>query len=339
MPDRPRVFVTRNLPGDALGLLRQTCDVAVWPDELPPPPDDLRGEAAAAHGLLTLLTDRIDGGLLAAAPDLVAVSNMATGYDNIDVADASRRLVLVSRTPGVLTETSADLAFGLLLAAARRIAEGDRYVRAGNWRTWGPETMLGPDVHGATLGIIGLGRIGAAVARRAVGFGMRILYHGRSRNTRAEKDLGAAYADLDTLLAQSDFVSIHAALTDDTRGLIGARQLGLMKPSAILINTARGPLVDQDALYEALRSGAIAGAALDVTDPEPLPADSPLLALDNVVITPHIASASIATRSEMARLAAENLLSSLAGDVNDNVVNPEIAGDWRSRISDRLPSL
>ena len=339
MPDRPRIFVTRNLPGDALGLLRQTCDVAVWPDELPPPPDDLRREAAAAHGLLTLLTDRIDAGLFAAAPKLVAVSNMATGYDNVDIAAASRRLVLVSRTPGVLTETSADLAFGLLLAAARRIAEGDRYVRAGNWRTWGPEIMLGPDVHGATLGIIGLGRIGAAVARRAAGFGMRILYHGRNRNTRAEKDLGAVYADLGTLLAQSDFVSIHASLTEDTRGLIGARQLGLMKPSAILINTARGALVEQDALYEALRSGAIAGAALDVTDPEPLPADSPLFALDNIVITPHIASASIATRSEMARLAAANLLSSLAGKVNHNVVNPEIAGDWRSRISGRLPSL
>jgi len=336
MPDRPRVFVTRNLPGDAIALLRQTCDVAVWPDELPPSPGDLRREAAAAHGLLTLLTDRIDDSLLAAAPRLVAVSNMATGYDNIDVADASRHLVLVSRTPGVLTETSADLAFGLLLAAARRIAEGDRYVRAGNWRTWGPEIMLGPDVHGATLGIIGLGRIGQAVARRAAGFGMRILYYGRSRKPQAESDLGAAYADLDTLLAQSDFVSIHAALTADTRGLIGARQFALMKPSAILVNTARGPLVDQDALYEALRAGAIAGAALDVTEPEPLPADSPLLTLDNVVITPHIASASIATRSEMARLAAENLLASLAGDVSDNAVNPEIAGDWRAAAAGRL---
>ncbi|MCH7616877.1 MAG: D-glycerate dehydrogenase [Chloroflexi bacterium] len=338
MPDRPRVFVTRNLPGDALGLLRQTCEVAVWPDQLPPSPDDLRREAATTHGLLTLLTDHIDATLLAAAPNLIAVSNMATGYDNIDVADASRRLVLVSRTPGVLTETSADLAFGLLLAAARRIAEGDRYVRAGNWRTWGPEIMLGPDVHGATLGIIGLGRIGAAVARRAAGFGMRVLYHGRSRNTQAEKEVGAAYADLDALLAQSDFVSIHAALTDDTRGLIAARQFGLMKPSAILINTARGPLVDHDALYEALRSGEIAGAALDVTDPEPLPADSPLLALDNVVITPHIASASIATRSEMARLAADNLLTSLAGAVNDNAVNTEIAGDWRAAAAARLHS-
>ena len=336
MRDRPRVFVTRNLPGDALGLLRQACEVAVWAGELPPPPDDLRREAAAAHGLLTLLTDRVDDDLLAAAPKLVAVSNMATGYDNIDVAAAGRRLVLVSRTPGVLTETTADLAFGLLLAAARRIAEGDRYVRAGRWRTWGPEIMLGPDVHGATLGIIGLGRIGTAVARRAAGFGMRILYHGRSRKPQAEKDLGASYADLETLLRESDFVSIHAALTEDTRGLIGARQLGLMKAEAVLVNTARGPIVDQDALYEALRSGAIAGAALDVTEPEPLPADSPLLALDNVVITPHIASASVATRSEMARLAAENLLASLAGEVNDNAVNPEIAAGWRVAAAGRL---
>ncbi|HEY5639765.1 MAG TPA: D-glycerate dehydrogenase [Dehalococcoidia bacterium] len=338
MPDRPRVFVTRNLPGAALDRLRQTCEVAVWPGELPPPADDLRREAAPAHGLLTLLTDRIDDGLLEAAPKLVAVSNMATGYDNVDMTAAGRRLVLVSRTPGVLTETSADLAFGLLLAAARRIAEGDRYVRAGRWRTWGPEIMLGHDVHGATLGIIGLGRIGAAVARRAAGFGMRVLYYGRNRKPETEKDLGVVYADLDTLLARSDFVSIHAALTEDTRGLIGARQLVLMKPTAILINTARGPLVDQDALHEALVSGAIAGAALDVTDPEPLPAESPLLRLDNVVVTPHIASASIATRSEMARLAAENLLASLAGDVNDNAVNPEIADDWRAARAERLRS-
>ncbi len=336
MTDRPRVFVTRNLPGSALDLLRQTCEVAVWPDELPPPPGELRREAAPSSGLLTLLTDRIDDALLSAAPNLVAVSNMATGYDNVDVDAATRRLVLVSRTPGVLTETTADLAFGLLLAAARRIAEGDRYVRAGHWRTWGPEIMLGPDVHGATLGIIGLGRIGAAVARRAAGFAMRILYTSRTRKPDAEKDLDATHTDLDTLLRESDFVSVHAALTDDTRGLIGARQLGLMKPGAVLVNTARGPLVDQDALYEALRSGSIAGAALDVTDPEPLRADSPLLALDNVVITPHIASASVATRSEMARLAAENLLASLAGDVNDNVVNPEIAADWRAARPGRL---
>lgn len=333
------MFVTRNLPGDALDLLRQSCEVAVWPDELPPPPDDLRREAADAHGLLTLLTDRVDDELLAAAPKLVAVSNMATGYDNVDIAAAGRRLVLVSRTPGVLTETSADLAFGLLLAAARRIAEGDRYVRAGKWRTWGPEIMLGPDVYGATLGIIGLGQIGSAVARRGDGFGMRILYTSRSRKPEAEKDLGVSYASLESLLRESDFVTVHAALTDKTRGLIGARELGLMKATAILVNTARGPIVDQDALYEALRSGAIAGAALDVTDPEPLSADSPLLALDNVVITPHIASASIATRCEMARLAAENLLASLAGDVNDNAVNPEIAAGWRSRIAGRPLSM
>ncbi|MEX0682011.1 MAG: D-glycerate dehydrogenase [Dehalococcoidia bacterium] len=333
---RPRVFVTRNLPGNALDLLRDACSVTVWPGEMPPSPDDLRREAASAHGLVTLLTDRVDDALLAAAPQLVAVSNMATGFDNIDVAAASQHLVLVARTPGVLTETSADLAFGLLLAAARRIAEGDRYVRAGKWRTWGPETMLGPDVHGATLGIVGLGRIGTAVARRAAGFGMRTLYHSRERKQDAERELGAEYASLDELLRESDFVSLHSALTNETRGLIGARELGLMKPTAILVNTARGPLVDQAALYEALRSGTIAGAALDVTDPEPLPADSPLLTLENIVITPHIASASVATRSEMARLAAENLLACVRGEVNENVVNAEIADEWRDTYARRV---
>lgn len=336
MLSRPRVFVTRNLPGNALDLLREACEVAVWPDELPPPADELRREAAAAHGLLTLLTDRVDDALLDAAPNVVAVSNMATGFDNVDLAAANKRLVLVTRTPGVLTDTSADLAFGLLMAAARRIAEGDRYVRAGKWRTWGPEVMLGPDVHGATLGIIGLGRIGQVVARRAGGFGMRVLYYSRNRKPQAEKDLGVTYADLDILLAESDFVSVHAALNDETRGLIGERELGRMKETAILVNTARGPIVDQGALYEALKSGQIAGAALDVTDPEPLPMDSPLLTLENVVITPHIASASVATRSEMARLAAENLLACLRGEVNDNVVNPEIAEEWRAAMKTRL---
>jgi glyoxylate reductase len=328
--------VSRHLPGDALSLLRQTCDVSVWPEELPPPPEKLREAAATAHGLLTLLTDRVDEELLVGARSLVAVSNMATGFDNVDIGASDRRLVLVTRTPGVLTETSADLAFGLLLAAARRIAEGDRYVRAGRWRTWGPEVMLGPDVHGATLGIIGLGRIGEAVARRAAGFGMRILYYSRSRKPQAEKELGATYADLDLLLRESDFVTVHAALTDETRGLIGARELGLMKPTAVLVNTARGPLVDQEALYDALRSGGIAYAALDVTDPEPLQADSPLLTLDNVVITPHIASASVATRGEMARLAAENLLACLRGEVNENVVNAGIAAAWRTARAERL---
>jgi glyoxylate reductase len=324
------------LPGTALDLLRETCEVAVWPDEMPPLADELRREAAGAHGLLTLLTDRVDDELLDSAPKLVAVSNMATGFDNISVDAVNRHLVLATRTPGVLTDTSADLAFGLLLAAARRIAEGDRYVRAGKWRTWGPEIMLGPDVHGATLGVIGLGRIGQAVARRASGFGMRILYNSRNRKPPAERQLGATYAELDILLAESDFVSIHAALNDDTRGLIGKRELGLMQETALLVNTARGPIVDQNALYEALRDGVIAGAALDVTDPEPLPADSPLLTLENVVITPHIASASVATRSEMARLAAENLSACLRGEVNDNVVNFEIADDWRSALRERL---
>lgn len=286
--------------------------------------------------MVTLLTDRVDEAALDAAPNLVAVSNMATGFDNVDVEAASKHLVLVTRTPGVLTETSADLAFGLLMAAARRIAEGDRYVRAGKWRTWGPEIMLGPDVYGATLGIIGLGRIGRAVARRTQGFGMRVLYNSHERKPEAEAELGATYVELDELLAESDFVSIHAALTDETRGLIGARELDLMKWTALLINTARGPLVDQEALYEALREGVIAGAALDVTDPEPLSADSPLLTLENVVITPHIASASVATRSEMARLAAENLLACLRGEPNENVVNSEVEEAWLAEAARRL---
>jgi glyoxylate reductase len=285
---------------------------------------------------VSLLTDRIDDALLAACPKLVAVSNMATGYDNIDVAAASRHEVLVCRTPGVLTETSADLAFALLLAAARRVAEGDRYVRGGNWKTWSPTTLLGVDVYGATLGIIGLGRIGTAVAQRARGFDMRVLYHSRERKPEAESRLGVEYAELDELLRTADFVSVHAALTAETRHLIGARELGLMKPAAILINTARGPLVDQDALVEALRDGRIAGAALDVTEPEPIPPDHPLLGMDNVLITPHIASASVATRVLMADLAVDNLLACLAGEVNDNVVNAEIADAWRARLAERL---
>jgi glyoxylate reductase len=333
---KPRVYVTRRLPGDAVERLRAECDVSLWGEDAPPSPEELRHGAADCHGLLTLLTDRIDDDLLAATPSLVAVSNMATGFDNIDVPAASAHRVLVTRTPGVLTETSADLAFALILAAARRVAEGDRYVRAGRWQTWGPETLLGRDVHGATLGVIGLGRIGAAVARRAAGFGMTVLYHSRSRKPEAEAETGAQYASLDDLLARSDFISLHAALTPETRSLIGEREFGLMKPSAILINTARGPLVDHVALYDALYAAKIAGAALDVTDPEPIPADSPLLELDNVLITPHIASASVRTRSLMASLAADNLLACLRGEINENVVNPEIADDWRSDLPERL---
>ncbi len=233
----------------------------------------------------------------------------------------------------------ADFTFALMLAVARRITEAERYVRAGRWKTWGPSTLLGRDVFGATLGIVGLGGVGAEVAKRARGFGMRIIYHDRARKAALERRYRLTFVPLEDLLRQSDFVTLHAALTPETRGLIGKRQLDLMRESAILINTGRGPLVDQEALYEALKSGRIAGAALDVTDPEPMSEDDPLLALDNVVVVPHIASASVATRSRMAMLAAENLLTALAGRVPKDTVNREIARAWRAERRRRLPSL
>jgi glyoxylate reductase len=321
---RARVFVTRHLPGGALDYLREHCETAVWQNEMPPPYEELKREASFSDGLLTLLTDRIDQPLLSSAPRLRAVSNMATGYDNIDVAAATRYGVLVTRTPGVLAETTADFAFALLLAVARRVAEADRYVRAGKWRTWGPEIMLGHDVHGATLGIVGMGDIGAEVAKRARGFDMRIVYHSRTAKPDLDKQHGMKALALEALLRESDFVTLHAPLTQETRGMIGEAQLRMMKPTAFLINTARGLLIDQPALVRALEEGWIAGAGLDVSDPEPIAPDDPLLRLDNLVIAPHIASASIATRSRMAMLAAEQLVQALEEKIPEHVVNQEV---------------
>lgn len=336
MTDRPRVFVTRNLPGRAIDVLREQAEAEVWPDEMPPSPEQLQACIANADGLLSLLTDKIDEPLLDATPDLLIVSNMATGFDNVDVAAGVKHNVLVTRTPGVLSETTADFAFALLLAAARHLVEGDRYAHEGSWRTWGPETLLGHDVYGATLGIVGMGGIGTKVAKRARGFGMRILYASRSRKPDVERDLGAEFRSLEDLLRESDFVTLHAPLTDETRRMINDRTLRLMKPTAVLINTGRGPLVDQAALYVALKEGVIAGAALDVTDPEPMPKYDPLLTLPNVIVTPHIASASVATRARMAMLAAENLLAALRGEVPEHAVNPEIADAWRKRVRARF---
>ncbi len=333
---RPSVFVTRHLPGPALERLAVATDVEVWPEELPPPPEKLAGKAQQSDALLTLLTDRIDAALLHIAPNLLVVSNMATGFDNIDVPAATERGVLVTRTPGVLSETTADFAFALLFAVARRVVEGNRYVRAGRWKTWGPETLLGQDVHGATLGIVGLGGIGRVVARRADGFGMRVLYTGPSPKPDAESELGVEFRALAELLRASDFVSLHAPLTPETKHLINARTLRLMKPTAMLVNTGRGPLVDQAALYEALRSGVIAAAALDVTDPEPMSPDDPLLTLPNFIVTPHIASASVATRSRMALLAAENLLTALRGEIPAHAVDPQVGDAWRQRLRERF---
>lgn len=335
---RPAVYVTRLLPGGAIEFLKHHANVRVWREEAPPPRKELLKQAAASDGILCLLTDRIDAAMLSQAPRLAVVSNMATGYDNIDVEAASRHAVLVTRTPGVLSETTAEFTIALLFAAARRIAEGDRMVRQGHWRTWGPSTLLGCDLAGSTLGIVGLGGIGEAVARRARALEMRVIYYSRTRKKDFERQLGVRYVTLATLLERSDFVSLHAPLTEETRHMIGKQELDTMKPNAILINTARGPLVDQSALYRALNRGGIAAAALDVTDPEPIAHDDPLLALDNVIITPHIASASIATRSKMAMLAAENLVQALSGRLPKHAVNRDIARRWRQRVKGRFES-
>jgi len=286
--------------------------VEVWPGRLPPAPADLHAACRDADGLLCLLTDRVDGALLDAAPSLRAVSVMAVGVDNVDVDAATERGIQVGNTPGVLTDTTADLAFALLLAVARRVVEGDAAVRAGDWPTWEPGAFLGEEVHGATLGVVGMGRIGSAVARRGEGFGMRVLGSGRSGG-----------APLEELLAEADFVSLHVPLNDETRGLIGAAELRRMKPTAVLVNTARGEIVDTDALVRALREGWIAGAGLDVTDPEPLPADHPLLETRRAVVTPHIGSASRRTRELMADMAVDNLLAALRGERMPHLANPD----------------
>lgn len=318
-----RVAVTREIPEAGLQLLRGAADVVVWPEPCPPSREQLIEFAAGADGLLTLLTERIDGELLDALPSVRAVSNMAVGYDNIDVEAATVRGVVVCITPDVLTETTADFAFALILAVARKVKPAADSVLRGEWRTWEPMGFLGQDVHGATLGIVGMGRIGQAVARRASGFNMKILYSDQQRRTEIEEALGARFATLEQLLRESDIVTLHVPLTKETRKLIGAEQLRSMKRSAILINTARGGVVDTEALADALESGTIWAAGLDVTDPEPLPAEHRLLRLPNVLVTPHIASASEATRAQMSRLAAENLLAALRGEEPPRSLNWE----------------
>jgi len=326
MADRPKVFVARRIPEAGLSIVTGATDATIWPDELPPPRDELLRAVAGCDGVLTLLTDRVDDEFLdAAGPQLKVVSNYAVGFDNVDVPACTARGIPVGNTPGVLTETTADLAFALMMAAARRLPEGDRYVRAGKWKTWGPMLLLGPDVHGATIGIVGFGRIGQAVARRAAGFGMKILYHDVHRADPAiETEHSATFLPLEKLLAQADFVSLHVNLTPETRGLINTEKLGWMKPTAVLVNTSRGPVVDGAALATALRDGQIFAAGLDVTDPEPIAIDDPLLSLDNCLVVPHIASASHATRGKMAEMAAANLLAGLRGERLPTPVNPEV---------------
>jgi lactate dehydrogenase-like 2-hydroxyacid dehydrogenase len=318
-----KVFVSREMPPAALDRLRQHCQLEVWDDFLPPDYEVILGKMSDLSGLVCLLTDRIDAQLMDAGPGLKVISNMAVGYDNIDVPAANQRGIPVGNTPGVLTETTADFAFALLMAVARRIPEARQYVHDGKWRTWHPTVLSGQDIFGATLGIIGSGRIGAAVARRAKGFGMRILVN--SLETEEEiRQLGGQKVNLDELLVESDFVSLHVPLTDETHHLISERELALMKATAILINTARGPVLDPKALYTALREGRILAAGLDVTDPEPIPLDDPLLTLDNCLIAPHIASASVATRTKMAEMAVDNVIAGLQGERLPTCVNPEI---------------
>jgi len=324
---KPKVFVTRIIPDEGLAMVQHATDAEIWPGELPPPYEVLLEKVRGRDAVLTLLTDKVDVGMMdAAGPSLKVISQMAVGYDNIDVAAATARRLPVGYTPGVLTETTADFAWTLLMAAARRVVEGDAYTRQGRWKTWGPTLLMGPDVNGATLGIVGLGRIGTAMARRAAGFDMCVLYYDPDRHPAQEQALGVKYADFETLLSQSDFVTLHTPLNGQTRHLVGAAQLRLMKRSAILINTARGPLVDPEALYQALKGGVIAYGALDVTEPEPIEMTSPLLTLPNLIIVPHIASASLQTRNKMATMAVANLLAGLQGERLPFCVNPQVYG-------------
>ena len=323
----PKVFVTRLMNQEALDFIGQETEMEVWSDEFPPPAEVLLTKAADVEGILTNVMDRVNSELLDAGPRLKVVSQVAVGVDNIDLAAATARGIPVGNTPGVLSGATADLAFALIMSAARRVVEANRWVRAGNWRlAFHPNFWLGADLAGATLGIVGMGKIGLEVAKRAAGFDMEVLYHSRTQKMEAEQLLKMDYVDLSTLLKRSDFVSLHVPLTPETRHLIGKVELETMKPTAILINVARGPVVDPAALYTALVEGGIAGAALDVTEPEPIPHDDPLLTLDNLVITPHIGSAGMESRRNMCMLAAKNMLAGLKGERLVHCVNPEVYG-------------
>lgn len=323
---KPRIFVARRIPEDWLTRLQKDCEVDLWDNESPPERGELFEHVRDKEAILSLLTDTIDGQVMdTAGSGLKVISNCAVGVDNIDLQEATRRGIPVGHTPGVLTDTTADFAFALLLAAGRRIVEADHFTRSGHWKTWGLTQLLGQDLSGATLGILGFGRIGRGVAKRALGFEMRVLFYDPS----AEEDefaykLNARKVDLDTLLREADFISIHTPLNEETYHLIDRQAFAKMKPTAVLVNTARGPIVDPGALYEVLKSRAIRFAAIDVTEPEPIPQDDPLLKLDNLIITPHIASASVDTRGKMVSIAVENLLAGLEGRRLPHCANPDV---------------
>lgn len=321
---KAKVFVTRAIPDKGFELIKDFCDVDLWTGDLPPSCEELLQRVRGVDGLLCLLTDEIDGEVMdAAGSQLKVVSNFAVGFDNIDVNAATERRIPIGNTPDVLTDATADFAFALMMSAGRRILEGNRYVREGKWKTWNPMLLLGVEMKGATLGLVGFGRIGKAMARRAVGFDMRVIYYDPNE-TKPSPDVKATSVDFETLLEESDFISLHTPLTPDTRHLIDSESLSKMRPNAVLVNTSRGPVVDLDALYEALKFKRIFAAGLDVTEPEPLPPDHPLLTLDNIIIMPHIASASKTARDKMSWMAAKNLIAGLKGEHLPNCVNPQV---------------
>lgn len=322
----PKVYVTRRIQDAGLSLLPGRVDFEVWEKDAPMDRETFLAKASGVDGLLCTLSDRIDEELFSRCPGLKVASNYAVGFDNIDVAEATRRGVLVTNTPDVLTNATADLAFTLLLSSARRVVEANEFLRSGDWKTWSPNLLLGREVAEAVIGIVGMGKIGQAVARRAAGFSMDIIFYNRSPKPDVEKELGARQVSLDELLQKSDFVSLHCPLNDETRGLIGERELKMMKETAVLVNSSRGPVVDQQALYRACSEKWIWGAALDVFNVEPVPLDEPLLTLKNVTTLPHLGSATTKARDGMARKAAENLIAALEGRRPADLVNP---GAWK----------
>ena len=324
---KPRIFVTRRIPQEGLEILKRCCQVEVSDYDGVIPRSLLLEKVKDTDGLLVLLTDMIDKEvMIAAGKKLRVISNYAVGYNNIDVVEATKRGIMVTNTPGVLTETTADLAWALLMCIGRRIVEGDKLVRAGKFRGWEPMLLLGTDIHESTLGLIGFGRIGQAMARRAKGFNLKVIYYDREPVPPIiEKELGASYVSFDELLRKSDFISVHVPLTEETFHLIGQEEFSMMKKESYLINTARGPIIDEKALVKALKGGVIRGAALDVFENEPA-IEQELMNMDNVVIVPHIGSASYRTRTKMAIMAAKNLISALKGERPEFLVNSEVLG-------------
>lgn len=322
---KPEIYITRELPERGLNIIKKHFDAEVWPEYAPPPKKTIMEKAKNVDALVSLLSDKIDAEVFNASPKLKIVSQLAVGFDNIDIPEATKRGIYVTNTPEVLTDTTADFAWLLLMAVARRIVEADKYVHTGQWKVgWHPAMLTGRDIHNTTIGIVGAGRIGYAMAKRAKGFDMNILFYDVIPRPEMEKDFGAEKTDLDTLLKESDFVSLHVPLMKETHHLINAEKLKLMKKTAYLINNARGPVVDEKALYEALKNGQIAGAGLDVFEQEPTPLDNPLLKLDNVVVAPHISSASLETRAKMSEIVADNLVSFFEGKKPPNLVNPDV---------------